>query len=101
MSYYTASSGAGVFAVGTMGWEPGLDDWDTSRPYPQSERALIQQITANVLTVFAQGPAANAHPAVPNSAGLGIGASPPPFQPETFDGDADEGGSLPDFYSAE
>lgn len=101
MSYYNTNSQAGVFAVGTMGWEPALDDWDTSRPYPESERAIVQQITENVLTVFAQGPAGNAHPAVPNSAGLGIGASPPPFQPETVDGDADAGPSLSDIFAGE
>ena len=99
MSYYTTSSEAGVFAVGTMGWEPALDDWDTSRPYSESERAIIQQITDNVLTAFAQGPAGNAHPAVPNSAGLGIGSSPPPFQPETFDGDVDAGPDLASVFA--
>jgi hypothetical protein len=93
MSYYTTSSGAGVFAVGTMGWEAGLDDWDVSRPYPPSERAIVEQITANVLATFAQGPAANTHPAVPNSAGLGFGTAPPPFEPETTDGDANGDGA--------
>jgi hypothetical protein len=101
MSYYTVNSGAGVFAVGTMGWEPALDDWDVSHPYSQSERATVQQITENVLTAFAQAPAGNAHPAVPNSAGLGVGANPPPFQPETVDGDADAGQSLTEIFAGQ
>ena len=101
MSYYNVNSGAGVFAVGTMGWEPALDNWDASLPYPDSERATVQQITENVLTVFAQGPAGNNHPAVPNSAALGVSSNPPPFQPETFDGDADADQSLSDIFTGQ
>jgi hypothetical protein len=72
MTYYTAASGAGVFATGTFGWEP-----HTGPPCPQDPAATpvdcaIRRATANVLTVFAAGPAGQAHPSRSNLAELGI-----------------------------
>lgn len=65
-AYYTAASGAGVFATGTNAWIchlvigcPKVDD-------------SIVRITENLLRDFVQGPAARRHPAVDNTAAVGI-----------------------------
>jgi hypothetical protein len=65
-AYYTAASGAGVFATGTNAWIchlvtgcPAVDDH-------------IVRITENLLRDFVRGPAAARHPAVDNTAAVGI-----------------------------
>src|SRR4051794_22348217 len=67
-TYYTVTSGAGVFSAGTQYWigalEPGYQGGDNS--------AVVGAITTRLLTAFAQGPAGLAHPAVDNLAALGI-----------------------------
>jgi hypothetical protein len=67
-TYYTTSSGAGVFSAGTQYWicglEPGCQGHDSS--------AVVDAITTRLLTAFAQGPAGSAHPAQDNLAPLGI-----------------------------
>ncbi len=72
MTYYTAPSGAGVFATGTFGWEPHL-----GAPCPQDNQATpedcaMRRAMTNVLTAFAAGPAAQVHPSQSNLAALGI-----------------------------
>jgi hypothetical protein len=73
MAYYTAASGAGVFNTGTLGFEPRLgplcaaadlntEHWDCQ----------LREMVGNVITEFAKGPAASAHPAEPNVEALGI-----------------------------
>ncbi|MBI1764947.1 MAG: hypothetical protein HYR56_26350 [Acidobacteria bacterium] len=54
MALYQHSSGANVFATGSMQWSWGLDDYFAwwSHPYRVNEAA--QQITRNVLARFAQ-----------------------------------------------
>lgn len=49
MSYYTAPSGAGVFATGSMNWHWGLDSYG-----PRGDRVnpAVQRITNNILTRF-------------------------------------------------
>jgi hypothetical protein len=74
MTYYTAASGAGVFATGTFGWEPLLGP-----PCPQDPKATpvdcaARQAMANVLQVFQAGPAGLVHPSQSNLAALGIHA---------------------------
>jgi hypothetical protein len=53
MTYYTHSSGAGVFASGSMQWNWGLDDhqmpWITT---PPRVNANVQQMTRNLLDRF-------------------------------------------------
>lgn len=74
MTYYTADSGAGVFATGTLWWirEHLLidcrDEWDD----PQTWQCKVQRITANVLQAFAEGPAGERHPSRNNLAAIGI-----------------------------
>ncbi len=73
MTYYTAPSGAGVLDVGTLRFEPHLgplgrpQDLDADHPDLQ-----VRKLMANVITEFARGPAALAHPASPNLEQLGI-----------------------------
>ncbi len=65
-AYYTHSSGAGVFNVGTMRWveqfSPPLYGWGLSKA---GER-FTKRVTANVLRAFADGPAADKYPAHDN-----------------------------------
>ena len=58
-SYYSASSGAGVFASGTIWWVCALEAQFCSRP---ENVAPVRAATGNVLRVFAQGPAGTTHP---------------------------------------
>lgn len=88
MTYYTTTSGAGVFATGTFGWLPALDGYGSALPLTDSERQAVQRMTLNILSVFAAGPAGKTNPAVPNSTGIAIGALQP-FQPDASSGDED------------
>jgi len=67
MTYYTnAATGAGVLDTGTNNWIPALDDRTGCRPGGICESAMVQRITANILRLFGQGPAARHHPSIPN-----------------------------------
>jgi hypothetical protein len=66
-AYYTHASGAGVFNTGTMRWVGAFD------PYQYGEFGVdrrggdfVRKVTANVLRVFAEGPAAAKYPAHDN-----------------------------------
>jgi hypothetical protein len=58
--YWVAASGAGVFAVGTMRWACALRE--ICRNVPDAARRVVRQVTATVLTVFAQPRAGRRHP---------------------------------------
>ncbi len=65
MTYYTAPSGAGVFATGTNVWVGSLSQ---SCP-PNTANCpgdFTRQVTKNVLQVMAAGPAGQNHPSQPN-----------------------------------
>ena len=64
-AYYTHAGGAGVFNAGTMRWVEAIFG---DRPHGISARtsSFVQQVTMNVLRAFAEGPAADAHPARDN-----------------------------------
>jgi hypothetical protein len=64
-AYYTTSSGAGVFATGTMRWVQSMGD---TYIFGLNKRtwAFTQKVTSNVLQAFADGPAAAKHPANDN-----------------------------------
>ncbi|MFD5751070.1 N,N-dimethylformamidase beta subunit family domain-containing protein [Streptomyces sp. NPDC127033] len=66
-AYYTAPSGAGVFASGTMRWVEALmaGTRDNGRNHGLDRRtgAFVTRTTENVLRAFAQGPAAHHRPA--------------------------------------
>jgi hypothetical protein len=59
MSYYTASSGAGVFSAGVTYWPCMAQD---SCHVPTATSAALAKMTDNVLTAFAAGPAGRQHP---------------------------------------
>jgi hypothetical protein len=69
-AYYTHNGGAGVFNVGTMRWveamAPPLYNWGLTKA---AER-FTKRVTANVLTAFADGPAAHKYPAHDNLASM-------------------------------
>lgn len=71
VTYYTAPSGAGVFATGTNYWVSKLEPPEFhASPY----NPVIVTVTRNVLAAFGAGPAGRAHPSVPNWQDLrGIG----------------------------
>ncbi|MET8869091.1 N,N-dimethylformamidase beta subunit family domain-containing protein [Nonomuraea sp. NPDC004580] len=56
-TYYTAPSGAGVFASGTMRWVCGLRGRRCGHGVTDSAAAFTRRVTLNLLTRFAQGPA--------------------------------------------
>lgn len=64
MTYYTAASGAGVFATGTIGWIISLDpkEWGD-----EEVTAIVRGVTANVLRAFAAGPTGQVYPSVGNA----------------------------------
>ncbi|HJW95172.1 MAG TPA: N,N-dimethylformamidase beta subunit family domain-containing protein [Thermoanaerobaculia bacterium] len=53
MTLYTASSGAIVFATGTIYWTWGLDDFNAAARPDSPPSAAVQQITRNVLNRMA------------------------------------------------
>ncbi len=69
-AYYTHPGGAGVFNTGTMRWVeafgPPLYGWGLTSAAGQFTR----RVTANVLTAFADGPAAAKYPARDNLAAV-------------------------------
>jgi hypothetical protein len=72
MTYYTASSGAGVLATGTSGWEPLLGPLCPDERLTTDVACRVRRATANVLGVFAAVPAGLVHPSQSNLDALGI-----------------------------
>lgn len=74
MTYYSAPSGAGVFASGTIAWILALDEaaWKDPRT-----TTFVRGVTANVLRAFAAGPAGAAHPSRGNSRKYRTAIRPP------------------------
>ncbi|GAA2029707.1 hypothetical protein GCM10009839_31620 [Catenulispora yoronensis] len=66
-TYYVATSQAGIFDAGTTYW-PCVMSGDCLHlaPTPPESRQVITQMTDNILTAFAAGPAGLAHPSTPN-----------------------------------
>ena len=64
-AYYTTTSGAGVFATGTMRWVQSMGD---TYIFGLNKRAwaFTEKVTSNVLQAFANGPAAAKYPAQDN-----------------------------------
>jgi hypothetical protein len=64
MTYYSADSGAGVFATGTIGWINALDiaEWGDEKV-----STFVRGVTTNVLKAFAAGPTGLEHPSVGNA----------------------------------
>lgn len=68
MTYYTTSSGAGVFSAGSIWFERHLLPGGTG-----TDAQTVGMVT-NLLRVFTKAPAGHTHPAVSNLAALGIHA---------------------------
>ena len=70
-TYYTAASGAGVFAVGTFWWIPPLKTECPDGPETDTD-CQIQKVVENILRAFSLGPNGERHPSVNNLAKFGI-----------------------------
>jgi hypothetical protein len=77
MTYYTASSGAGVLDVGSLGWfetlrcsPPVISQWCSSASVT---------ITRTILTAAAKGPLGVKHPAQPNATAFGYTLTQPTY----------------------
>jgi hypothetical protein len=79
-SWYSAPSGAGVFASGTNHWICAVDRGCAD----PASAAIIRRATINILSAFAEGPAGAAHPSVPNL--RSILAEPRPSLPPAHHG---------------
>jgi hypothetical protein len=64
MTYYSADSGAGVFATGTIGWINALDvaEWGDEKV-----STVVRGVTTNVLEAFASGPTGITYPSIGNA----------------------------------
>ncbi|MEU9128688.1 N,N-dimethylformamidase beta subunit family domain-containing protein [Kitasatospora sp. NPDC048540] len=67
-SYYSTSSGAGVFATGTMRWVESLDAGGQGGDHGMDARtgAFTRRVTENLLRAFAAGPCGRGRPAADN-----------------------------------
>ena len=54
---YRASSGAFVFAAGTVQWSWGLDDWGAPALRPALAHPDVRRVTANLMQAFGRAPA--------------------------------------------
>jgi hypothetical protein len=63
MTYYSASSGAGVFDAGSIHWICTLNGLCPSSTTAQH---IADVVTQNILMAFAAGPAGSAHPSQAN-----------------------------------
>ncbi|HSS11363.1 MAG TPA: N,N-dimethylformamidase beta subunit family domain-containing protein, partial [Acidimicrobiales bacterium] len=70
-TYYSAPSGAGVFASGTIDWVGNIDP---ACPTPDCPGRVLGRVTENLLAAFGAGPAGLAHPSVPDTGNLKGGA---------------------------
>lgn len=74
MTYYSADSGAGVFATGTIAWILALDETEWSQP---TTTEFVRGVTTNVLRAFAAGPAGRVHPSTGNASRYRNSIRPP------------------------
>jgi hypothetical protein len=83
MTYYSASSGAGVWDTGTIDWVGSV------LPYCATctNQGPVTRITVNVLAAFGSGPAGDAHPSKANV--LGTGKAPTTSTTLTLPGGGD------------
>jgi hypothetical protein len=61
-TYYSAASGAGVFATGTIDW---VGNMDTHCQAPNCAGRVLGRVTENLLAAFGTGPAGLVHPSNP------------------------------------
>ena len=80
-AYYTTSSGAGVFASGTMRWVCAMQGPSCGHGVNRGAQRFVDRATQNLLRAFAAGPAGRAHPAQDN-----LALVKPPRIPSLYDG---------------
>jgi N,N-dimethylformamidase beta subunit-like, C-terminal len=68
--YYTVTSGAGVFASGTMRWVCAMRGPSCGHGLNQAAERFVDRATQNLLRAFAAGPAGRTYPAQENLAQL-------------------------------
>jgi hypothetical protein len=73
LTYYTAASGAGVFASGTSSWVPAMSCGAADCTGP-----TLVKITQNLLGAFGLGPAGQKHPSTANAVAISEGANTAP-----------------------
>jgi hypothetical protein len=66
-TYYSAPSGAGVFASGTIDW---VGNMDTHCSAPNCPGQVVGRITENLLAAFGAGPAGVTHPSDPGQSAV-------------------------------
>ena len=76
-TYYTALSGAGVFASGTIDFVGAIDP---NCPTPGCPGRVLGRVVENLLAAFGVGPAGLVHPSIPNAATL---PGPPVIAPSS------------------
>ena len=69
MTYYTTTSGAGVFSTGTTTWVCELTASCLQDPRSHPDVRILQ-VTKNLLLAFGAGPAGQTHPSKSNVAAL-------------------------------
>lgn len=74
VTYYTATSGAGVIDVGTMGWCTALRGTSQKHRIDSATVKFARTVTSRLFAAMAAGPLGHAHPARGDLAS--IGASP-------------------------
>ena len=84
MTYYSAPSGAGVYATGTLNWIPKLDP-NCALPCPGK---VVTRATENVLAAFGAGPAGRVHPSTANYQSLPAPGPTPSASPPKSPGAA-------------
>lgn len=80
MIYYTVPSGAAVLNVGTLLFEPHLGPLCPAAPVGgpvNSADCAVRRMIANVVDVFASGPAGKVHPAKANGAAFDVPRTSP------------------------
>ena len=82
-TYYTALSGAGVFATGTNAW---IGDLTAGCAKPGCAGPTLIRMTQNLLALFGAGPAGVTNPSKSNTAGLPTptGPAPPAYSPPAY-----------------
>jgi hypothetical protein len=81
VTYYTAPSGAGVFAAGTLGWVCqlyGANSCAYGGTTAPISRAVITLTTMNLLTAMTAGPLGRSHPSVATGVETEQKTTPPP-----------------------
>jgi len=77
MTYYTASSGAGVFDSGTSLWTTAIGMGCVLSEHCGQGNKVVLRVTVNLLRAFAAGPCGFRHPSAPNLVRFGMALRKP------------------------